>query len=105
MFISTAAADAAGIHALDTSLYVKAAPGVSQATTRAAVESVTASYPTAKVMDLTQYKAEQGGNEQQWIELAPAAGRVVAPNHHHQQHRIQRDPGAQANQVEQFAHV
>ena len=61
MFISTDAAVAAGIHALDTSLYVKAAPGVSQAATRSAVESVTASYPTAKVMDLTQYKAEQGG--------------------------------------------
>jgi putative ABC transport system permease protein len=61
MFVSTGAADAAGVTGLDKTLYVKAGPDAGEAAARAAVESVTDAYPTAKVMDTAQYEANQAG--------------------------------------------
>jgi putative ABC transport system permease protein len=54
---------------LDAQIYVKLAPGVSTTRGRAAVEKVLAPYPTAKLLDQTQYKAELSGQVDQLLNL------------------------------------
>lgn len=54
-----AAAQANFPQQLDTSVYVKLAPGVSAAEARPALERVLAAYPSATLQDQAQYKAQQ----------------------------------------------
>jgi putative ABC transport system permease protein len=54
-----AAAEANFPQALDLSVYVKLAPGVTTAAARPALERVLAAYPNATLQDQAQYKAQQ----------------------------------------------
>ncbi|MDQ3107494.1 MAG: FtsX-like permease family protein [Actinomycetota bacterium] len=53
----------------DFQVYVLTADGIPAATARAAVESVTAAYPTAKVQDLSEYKEAQAAQIDQLLGL------------------------------------
>jgi putative ABC transport system permease protein len=54
---------------LDTSVFVAAAPGVDPTTARAAVEALTDEYPTATVLDQTEYKEAQSASFNQLLGL------------------------------------
>jgi len=54
---------------LDFQVYVKLAAGVNAATGRAALEQVLAGYPTAKLLDRTEYKATQTAQIDQLLNL------------------------------------
>jgi putative ABC transport system permease protein len=54
---------------LDTQIYVGLAPGVTAAQGRQAIEAVSAAYPNAKVLDQTQYKAQQSSQVNQILNL------------------------------------
>jgi putative ABC transport system permease protein len=58
-FLSTAAYNANFSNRLDTKVLVRARPGVSTSAALAAVHQVTRDYPGVKVLDRSQYKAEQ----------------------------------------------
>jgi putative ABC transport system permease protein len=58
-YVLTSAAMRANLHQpLDSQVYVKLAPGVSAAQGRQAIDRVLTAYPTAKVLDQSQYKAQ-----------------------------------------------
>jgi putative ABC transport system permease protein len=54
---------------LDIAVFVKLAPGVSASAGRSAIESVLSSYPNATLMDQSQYKAQQGQQVNQLLNL------------------------------------
>jgi putative ABC transport system permease protein len=54
---------------LDSQIYVGLAPGVTAAQGRRAIESVLAAYPIAKLLDQTQYKAQQAAQVDQLLNL------------------------------------
>lgn len=64
-----AAAEANFPQALDVSVYVKLAPGVTAAAGRAALNRVLAAYPNATLMDQAQYKAQQERQVNQGLNL------------------------------------
>jgi len=53
----------------DNTIYVKLNPGANQATARAAIEALTAAYPTATVQDLGQFKSTQVGQINQFLNV------------------------------------
>jgi putative ABC transport system permease protein len=64
-----AAAEGNFPQALDTSVYVKLAPGVTTAAARPALDRVLAAYPNATLMDQAQYKAQQEQQVNQMLNL------------------------------------
>jgi putative ABC transport system permease protein len=54
---------------LDFQVYVKLAAGVTPAAGRQAINAIVASYPTAKLMDRTEYKDQQVGQINQMLNL------------------------------------
>ena len=68
-FLPLAAAQANFPQQLDVQVYVKLAPGISANAGRLAVESVLASYPTAKLLDQAQYKQQQAAQVDQLLNL------------------------------------
>jgi putative ABC transport system permease protein len=64
-----AAAEGNFPQALDTSVYVKLAPGVTTAAARPALNRVLAAYPNATLMDQAQYKAQQEQQVNQMLNL------------------------------------
>lgn len=54
---------------LDFQVYIKLAPGVSAKDGRAAIETVLGDYPTAKLLDRTEYKAQQAAQINQLLNL------------------------------------
>ena len=64
-----AAAEGNFPQALDTSVYVKLAPGVTTAAARPALDRVPAAYPNATLMDQAQYKAQQEQQVNQMLNL------------------------------------
>jgi putative ABC transport system permease protein len=54
---------------LDAQVFVSRAPGVSAADARRAVESLTAAYPNAKLLDQTEFKAQQAKQINQLLGL------------------------------------
>lgn len=70
--LTTAAVWANTPERLDAQVFVKLAPGVSAATGRAVIEKALAPYPTAKLLDETQYKAELAGEIDQLLDLVYA---------------------------------
>jgi len=67
--LTTAAAWANTPERLDAQIYVKLAPGVSATEGRSAIQKVLAPYPTAKLLDQTQYKAQLEGEIDQLLNL------------------------------------
>jgi putative ABC transport system permease protein len=67
--MSTAAFDENVPVRLDTAIYVAAATGVSPDDARFAIEAVTAAYPTATVLDQTEFKAAQSASFNQLLGL------------------------------------
>ena len=64
-----AAAEGNFPQALDTSVYIKLAPGVTTAAARPALDRVLAAYPNATLMDQAQYKAQQEQQVNQMLNL------------------------------------
>lgn len=64
-----AAAQANFPQALDVSIFVKLAPGVSTAAARPAISHVLAAYPNATLLDQDQYKAQQSQQVDQLLNL------------------------------------
>jgi putative ABC transport system permease protein len=64
-----AAAEANFPQALDVSVYVKLAPGVTTTAARPALNRVLAAYPNAALMDQAQYKAQQEQQVNQGLNL------------------------------------
>ena len=64
-----AAAEANFPQALDLSVYVKLAPGVTTAAARPALDRVLAAYPNATLQDQAQYKAQQEQQVNQMLNL------------------------------------
>jgi putative ABC transport system permease protein len=67
--MSTAAFDENVPVRLDTAIYVAAATGVSPDDARLAIEAVTAAYPTATVLDQTEFKEAQSASFNQLLGL------------------------------------
>jgi putative ABC transport system permease protein len=67
--LTQAAAEANFSQQLDSQIYVGLAPGVTAAQGRQAIESVLVPYPTAKLLDQTQYKAQQAAQVDQLLNL------------------------------------
>jgi putative ABC transport system permease protein len=67
--LPVAAAEGNFPQALDTSVYVKLAPGVTTAAARPALDRVLAAYPNATLMDQAQYKAQQEQQVNQMLNL------------------------------------
>ena len=67
--VTQAAAEANFPQQLDSQIYVGLAPGVTSAQGRQAIEAVLAAYPTAKLLDQTQYKAQQAAQVDQLLNL------------------------------------
>lgn len=70
--LTTAAVWANTPERLDAQIYVKLAPGVSASEGRAALAKVLRPYPTAKLLDQTQYKAQLAGEINQLLNLVYA---------------------------------
>lgn len=70
--LATSAVRANTPELLDAEIFVKLAPGVAPADGRAAVDRVLAPYPTAKVLDQTEYKAQLAGQVDQLLNLVDA---------------------------------
>jgi putative ABC transport system permease protein len=67
--MSTAAFDANLPVRLDTSVFVAATPGVDPDAARAAIEALTDEYPTATVLDQTEFKEAQAASFNQLLGL------------------------------------
>ena len=68
-FVPMSAAVANFPQQLDVQEYLKLAPGVSSSAGRRAIESVLKSYPTATLLDQTQFKAQQAQQIDQMLNL------------------------------------
>lgn len=56
--VANSTLEAAGLPALDQAVYVKAAPGVDAASLRPAIERAIEPFPTVRLLDQTEFKAE-----------------------------------------------
>ena len=57
-----------------------------------------------KTMKSIQNEAKKRGRQEKRIEAGCPAGCAARAHHHREQHRVEHDAGAEADEIEEFAH-